>query len=687
MHFNKRTAFSIFFNMKEKRILLTTLFILGIISSFGHAAEEANSPVCDEASMDAFAYEDCLNAQKGATVNETDFGAAANQQNVNGNDAEATAQAETYKPFGKDAYLTSSFGENRGTRYHAGLDYSTLMEEGWPIFAPEDGHVKELRVSPFGYGKVMFFQGKSGKTWVFAHQSSFGKLDEAIAKQQYATKKNDVTIKPGTAYKKGDTLTFAGSSGIGNPHLHLETRIDNDRVLNPRLMNVEVADTIAPQVFGVAVWQGNELAITSPEAIDKGCVVTPVKNEFNLGLAVKIADYSREPKDNPMAVRRVEVWRYDEKIYSKIMDTLSFKKMLNIRDELLWAEEADTAGDWHFINAKIAPLSTYRLEIEDFAGNITTKKFSFHQKCKDNADIPQTKVQTAPVYTFLSRSMLDLFRCESGHKFTALSDKGEVLSDDICKVFEHKPILLGKISETFPEMRSIQYIAGADISGNGKDINQTIALFPYGKYQSSLNWSTKVDSVGITQKISGIPVAGDTSIRVLAVTRTQTDSLDFFEFHPKGMQFKGNWNVCIDNRANPAPLYWLGETSRNWFIFSKQTKGKGRCASTNELRDIANIQNDEPPTLGFAYWADAIIGGVRQPVLKIPLLFKYDGIESGNSITVKANNKWIAAEYDSEPREIILEGEKIPEAGETISIQITDEAKHKISYEIVVPEL
>ena len=52
---------------------------------------------------------------------------------------------------------------------------------------------------------------------------------------------------------------------------------------------------------------------------------------------------------------------------------------------------------------------------------------------------------------------------------------------------------------------------------------------------------------------------------------------------------------------------------------------------------------------------------------------------------MKAGKKWIAAEYDSEPREIILEGERLPDEGENITIQIEDEAKHKASYTIPVP--
>lgn len=654
--------------MKKITTKLTRIASKALVPCLLGLALPAMAEECNEKTMDAFAYEDCMAAKAPTQA-----------------DAPVQEAGPVYNPFNRDAYLTSSFGENRGTRYHAGFDYSTNMEEGWVVYAPENGKVEELRVSPFGYGKLMLFKGESGKTWAFAHQSSFGRLDDLVEAKQYASKKNDVTLKPGTKFNKGDTLTFAGSSGIGNPHLHLEVRLDNDRILNPALAGVTFKDTIAPQVYGVAVWQGNEIGFTNGEAFNKGCAVTPVKNEFGLYMALKIADYSREPKDNPMSIRRIEVWRYDEKIYSKIQDTLSYKKMLNVRDELLWAEEADTAGDWHFINAKFAPLSTYRIEIEDFAGNVTTRKFNFHPKCKGNAHVAQFKNQTSPVYTYLSRPMLDLFLCRSNYKFTGLGANDSVVSEDLCKVFPHKPLLIGKIVETLPDLKAIHYTASAAATGNGKAADETIAIFPYGRYQKSINWNTKIGDISVSQKITGIPLAIDTAIRVLAVTRTRTDSLDFLEFHPKGLQFFGNWNVCVENPSNPAPLYWLGETSRDWFIFSKQTGGKKRCASTNELRDIANIQNDDAPTLGFPYWADAMVDGLSQPVLKIPVQFKYDGVADGNAITVKAGKKWIAAEYDSEPREIILIADKLPETGENITIQIVDEAKHKVSYDVTIP--
>ena len=266
-------------------------FIIIAGSVFCYAGTGTDT-VCDASQMDAFAYEDCIAAQRGAKVNNTDFSerTAPPAELV----SESYVEPFSYDPFQRDAYLTSSFGENRGTRYHAGIDYSTQMEEGWPIFAPENGYIKEIQVSPFGYGKVMFFEGKSGKTWVFAHQSSFTPaIDKLVSQKQYATKSNDVTIKPNVRFRKGDTLTFAGSTGIGNPHLHLEIRRTKDDIISPCHAGVKCLDTIAPQIFGIAVWQGNDIALTTDEALREGCVETPVKNEFNLSMAIKIADYSR----------------------------------------------------------------------------------------------------------------------------------------------------------------------------------------------------------------------------------------------------------------------------------------------------------------------------------------------------------------------------------------------------------
>ncbi|PWJ68252.1 MULTISPECIES: M23 family metallopeptidase [unclassified Fibrobacter] len=653
---------------------LKFITIFGLVTAAISFAEE-----CDEKTMDAFAYEDCIAAQNGVNVDNTDF----SKRPAAGKEA-AAPEAPKYSPFGKTAYLTSSFGENRGTRYHMGIDYSTDMEEGWAVYAPENGYVKEVKVSPYGYGKVMYYKGNSGKTWVFAHQSSFGPhLDSLVMKKMISSKKNDVSLTPNTVHKKGDTLTFAGSTGIGNPHLHLELKMNDNKVLSPCGHDVLCADSIAPQVFAAAALYKNDVTFTSKEALEMGCVETPIQNTFEndvpVQVAFKIVDYSRLPKENPMAVRRVDLYRYDEKVFSKVQDTISFPNSIKIRDELLWAEEADTLGDWHFIKVGLPPQSTYRLEVEDFNGNITTKKFNLKPNCKGNVPFAKTHYQETPLFTYLSRAMIDFSKCDAGFDFEAYDKDDNLLSGTLCKMFPKKYATVAKIGEIFP---SVSYIKFKNASEEDK-----IYIHYQANKVSNINWKAQVDGMEILQRLSGVTNISNNGNTALAFVKHHTDSLDYFEFHPKGMQFFGKWDICIDENTAKGPLYWLGETSRNWFIFSKQTKGKNRCASANELRDIAAIDNPNPPTLGFAYWGTTIFGGLHAPALKIPLIYKYAGIENGNAITAKYKNRWIPVEYDSEPRELIILGEQLPEDNETITIQIVDEAGHKATYDVTIPEL
>ena len=585
----------------------------------------------------------------------------------------APAAEPVYSPFQKDAYLTSSFGENRGTRYHAGVDYSTLMEEGWVIYAPENGKVEEIRVSPFFYGKVMFFKGESGKTWVFAHQSSFGKLDSLYIAEQFSKKSNDVILKPGAPYKKGDTLTFSGSTGIGNPHLHLEIRQGKNNVISPCRNGVYCGDTLDPQIFGMAVWQKDDMTVSSPEALDKGCVEYPGWKKEKAYLAVKIADYSRHPKENPMSIRRLTLWEGKKKAYEKIQDTLTYGNMLKIRTELLWAEEADTAGDWHFVDAALRAGSKYRVEVEDMVGKKVSREFTFQDSCAANSPILQKQVQESPLYSFMSRSMLDLALCDKGQKFSVMDSSKNILDEDLCKAFPHRGITLGKIVQKFPKARFIGYSGG------------TIAIHAVHRDEKTVQWNTTLDSIAISQKITKLRSAFGNETQVLAVTKTHTDSLDFYEFHPKGLHFTGSWEVCLDPGKESAPLYWLGETSRRWFIFSKQEGTSKRCAQVNELRDLANILNKTAPTLGTPYWGKSFILGKEQDVLRIPTLFRYDGFENGNSIQTTVNSNWIPTEYDSEPREIVLDGRRLKK-GDKLHIQLEDEAHNKAEFDVVVPK-
>ena len=82
----------------------------------------------------------------------------------------------------------------------------------------------------------------------------------------------------------------------------------------------------------------------------------------------------------------------------------------------------------------------------------------------------------------------------------------------------------------------------------------------------------------------------------------------------------------------------------------------------------------------------AFIAGKEQQVIRIPLIEKESGIANGNAIKAySSENPFIYAEYDSEPREIVLIQSDLPKAGENFFISIRDEAGNRKTFEICVP--
>jgi len=279
------------------------------------------------------------------------------------------AAASPYQALGRVAYLTSSFGESRGTRYHAGIDFSTDKEEGWPIIAPSDGVVEFAARGAFGYGRYIKFKAKDEHIWVFAHLAEFNKkIDDLIRKEMLKKEKASVQLWLRMRFKKGDTLAYSGSTGIGNPHLHIEYRTPDGKVaLNP-CKKMKCTDTIAPYILEAA----------------------PSK----LGFAVKIVDYSREPLENPMSIYSLDVYQNKDTLFSKKYDSLPFapKEMAKIKEDLIRVEDEGGVGDWHFIGTKIKANSKVFVVAKDFANNVSKKELKLRAeplklRAKDSVEV------------------------------------------------------------------------------------------------------------------------------------------------------------------------------------------------------------------------------------------------------------------------------------------------------------
>jgi murein DD-endopeptidase MepM/ murein hydrolase activator NlpD len=105
--------------------------------------------------------------------------------------------------------ITGSFGENRGSHMHAGIDISAPT--GTPIRAAASGRVA-LAGWTGGYGQYTCIQHGGGLSTCYAHQSSIG-------------------VSVGQSVSRGQVIGAVGSTGHSTgPHLHFEVRVGGSPV-------------------------------------------------------------------------------------------------------------------------------------------------------------------------------------------------------------------------------------------------------------------------------------------------------------------------------------------------------------------------------------------------------------------------------------------------------------------------
>ncbi len=158
-------------------------------------------------------------------------------------------------PTNASKHITSSFCEYRPGHYHSGIDIKTWNQVGYPCYAIDDGEIDRLRVSPFGYGKVIYLKLKDGRIAVYAHLQKFNKkIEKAVRKKQLQNERYTIRWRPKNwKVKKGEVIAFTGQTGIGSPHLHFEIRDGNDHPFNVLKFYNKVEDHIAPTLQSVLI--------------------------------------------------------------------------------------------------------------------------------------------------------------------------------------------------------------------------------------------------------------------------------------------------------------------------------------------------------------------------------------------------------------------------------------------------
>ena len=155
--------------------------------------------------------------------------------------------------------ISGSFAELRATHFHGGMDFRTLQREGIKVYGIAPGRIFRAEVSRTGYGKALYVQHEDGLISLYAHLSKFGMgLESRIRKAQRQSRNPEVRLENLQIKVPAKRLIArSGNTGSsGGPHLHLEMRRDSLR-LNPACFGLEIADSIPPILYYIAVYQSS----------------------------------------------------------------------------------------------------------------------------------------------------------------------------------------------------------------------------------------------------------------------------------------------------------------------------------------------------------------------------------------------------------------------------------------------
>lgn len=156
--------------------------------------------------------------------------------------------------------LAGTFGELRSNHFHSGIDIKTQQREGLPVYSIGDGTITRIKVSLWGYGKVIYVAHPNGYTSVYGHLQKFSpKIEAYIKKLQYKKKSYEVEVFPDYGelkLEKGELIAYSGNTGgSSGPHLHFEIRSSiSEKPTNPLLYGIDVADATNPTLEKLFVY-------------------------------------------------------------------------------------------------------------------------------------------------------------------------------------------------------------------------------------------------------------------------------------------------------------------------------------------------------------------------------------------------------------------------------------------------
>lgn len=233
--------------------------------------------------------------------------------------------------------LTSSFGEfrgtgNRGPHFHMGIDFSTGLARGKPIYSAARGWLVRIEIDEDDiYGNVVVLEHENGYRTIYAHLSGFSKRLEQMVKSLKEEFKNKRIVvefpEKEIIFEKGETVGYSGDTGeASQPHCHFEIRNSEETISYNPLKFLEVPKPVDEDIVV-------EKILVDGEEWD---YVEGTVYEFSGDFPKLEINAYAKGYNNVLGLQEIKFYKGDEEIYRICFDEIpwsEFNKVWGIYSE------------------------------------------------------------------------------------------------------------------------------------------------------------------------------------------------------------------------------------------------------------------------------------------------------------------------------------------------------------------